>query len=176
MSERDVDVHHLHHALAPHTNRTPLWSLKFWKVPLPGASEEKGGEVSPGINLFPPTDWVDSSFRDISSLQGTLLQLSHLACVSGATLLGETFCFEETLFTPRDGLHPCPVEPLHGMSAPIQERNVDASNKFKTTVYSHFPMPSETVLEENLSYPEIVQGTWMLVVTYRAESPPVRVR
>lgn len=30
---------------------------------------------------------------------------------------------------------------------------MDALNKFETTVDSHFPMLSEIVLEENLSYP-----------------------
>jgi len=53
---------------------------------------------------------------------------------------------------------------------------VDASKKFKTTVDSHFPVPSEIVPEENVSYPDIMQGTWRLEVIDRAESPPKRVR
>lgn len=113
MSERHVDVHHFHHALGPHTNRTPFGSLKFWKVPLLRPSEEEGGEVSPGVNLFPLTYWVESTFNEISSLQVTLMKLPCLTCVSGTTLPVQTL-----RFTPRGGLHPHTGEPSHGMSAP----------------------------------------------------------
>lgn len=51
------------------------------------------------------------------------------------------------------------------MSAAIQGRNLSVSNEFKIAVESPFPMPSVEVLEENLSYPEIIQGIPRLVVT-----------
>lgn len=99
--------------------------------------------------------------------------------------------FERDFLTPRDP-HVTPTFNLHIWCSPhygnhLLWRQFLYSKGWPTPLYclpftwhgntvdSYFSMPSEIVLEENLIYPEIIQGTWMLVVTNRAESLPVRV-
>lgn len=136
--------------------------LKFWKVPLLGAAEE-GSEARPGVNLLPFTSWVEPTFNGIYSRWVALMSLLHSTC----SIWHQHPCANPQFWG--ETLYPNDVYTLILLSLYMiyQQLHRGETWVFQMSLKLQwtFPIPSVVVLEENLSYPDIIQGIPRLVVT-----------